>query len=108
MVKTLPADVVVKLVLKINEAVVIVLGKLDVAEDGTNNEWTNLGSLIDASAFVRALSETRMYITMKHITYIRLNYNLLESSARLNQTVDGNLTQVQKNAQSTGNTFLAK
>jgi len=108
MVKTLPADIVMKLVLKINEAVVVILGKLDVAEDGTNNEWTNLSSLIDASAFVRAFSKTPTYITMKHITYIRLNDNLLESSTGLNETVDGNLTQVQKNAQSTGNTFLAK
>jgi hypothetical protein len=84
------------------------LGKLDVAEDGTNNEWTNLGSLIDTSAFVRAFSKTPRYIAMKRITYIRLHDNLLESSTGLNETVDGNLTQVQKNAQSTGDTFLAK
>jgi hypothetical protein len=35
----------VELVLKINEAVIVVLGELDVAENGANNERTDFGSL---------------------------------------------------------------
>jgi hypothetical protein len=72
-----------KLVLKINEAVVVVLGELDVAEDGTNNERTNLGSLIDASALLESSPKHQRVYDMKGITYIRLNDNLLESSTGL-------------------------